>query len=89
MVGPRSYHSNLVFSSLDRSRGDEGDYTCTASVMGPGSPTPATASVSTIIAIHSEYRASCICKCIGYGKSDIMFLILFSGLLPIVVEWSY
>ena len=54
MVRSGSYQTSLVFSSLDRGRGDEGNYTCTASVIQSGF-TLSTAYATTTITIHSEF----------------------------------
>lgn len=52
-VGPRVYHTFLVFGSLDSSGGDEGNYTCTGIVALSGSR-QSVASATSNIAIESE-----------------------------------
>ena len=52
-VGLNVYQVSLVFSSLDRTSGDEGNYTCTGNVALSGTRI-STASTTTNIAIASE-----------------------------------
>ena len=55
-VEPFVYHTSLVFSSLDETRGDEGEYTCTVTVSAPQSPlyTPVTLMATRLLQVESK-----------------------------------
>ena len=64
-VEPFLYSTSLVFSSLDQTLGDTGEYTCTVTVTPTGSPfnSPVTAMATTEVGIESKdslFAYSCV-----------------------------
>ena len=55
-VEPFVYSTSLVLSSLDKIRGDEGDYTCTVTVTPIGTPlyTPVTVMATKTVQVESK-----------------------------------
>ena len=55
-VEPFLYSTSLVFSSLDQTLGDTGNYTCTVTVTPTGSPLdrPITAMATKVVQVQSK-----------------------------------
>ena len=55
-VEPHVYSSTLVFSSLDKTRGDDGNYTCTVTISAASSLLrPVTVAATQTVLVESKY----------------------------------
>lgn len=76
-VGPRVYQTSLAFTSLDGSRGDEGNYTCSASIALSGTRV-STASATSFVEIPSE-------RILMHSENSDFILLLFSNLFSVEI----